>query len=421
MDPLPPLHPIVLKHISSPPFEYSPQGLTFKGHLRESIAGLKRWLFPKRKNAAPPNRTKDWWMAQLHLYGLNVKASAKKEDLMKALKGALSSGLDGPPKDLLQLEQNLERKFLRQNEEERRKEYATLSEEKRAEKYSERYLREKFFNGTNDEKLLALEITCSRYQVHEAAAKLGLHSESACGPQRRMWTIIGKRERDVKKRKSTIDKEFHDWESQERDAKRRKVEQLRQELEAGAEGSFKDVEGEWSIQCPKMDREYGAANRSMSIFFQKPSTRKSSRDEEGSEYDDEASSYNDSDDDDEGEEVCHSPILCANFKMGLVEGMLRSRVDLPAQSTCFPLPTVAFNWRGFETGEGEIELDFKGDVNVGSFKFISETQVKGVFAGSLGKWPFTGCKVAKAPANTEDTWENYSEEEHERARVARWH
>jgi hypothetical protein len=429
MDPLPALHPIVLRNISSPPFEYSPRGLTFKGHPRESIADLKQWLFPKRKNAAPPNKIKDWWLAQLHLHGFNVKASMRKEDLIEVLKLALSSGLDGPPRELLQLEQKLEREFLLQNEAAREKEYQTLSEEKRAEKYSERFLREKFSNRTKEETLLALELDSlgSGGRVHDAAATLGLHSESACGAQGRMWTIVGKNERDVQKRKSAIEREFHDWESEERAAKRRKVEQRRQELEAGGEGSFEDVQGEWSIQCPKMDKEYRADHRSMSIFFHKPSTRRYKRDEEGypyhdSEDDEEGYAKDDSEDEAQGAEVYVSRILCANFKMGILEGTLRSRVEnFPALSSSFPVPMVRFTWRGIETGEGEIQLDYEGDVNVGSFNFISKTQVKGVFESSYGKWPFTGCKVAKSPADTGDSWEDYSEEAHERARVGRWH
>lgn len=153
MDPLPALHPIVLRHISSPPFEYSPRGLTFKGHPRESIADLKKWLFRKLKHAALPNKVKDWWLAHLRLHGFNVKASTKKEDLMEALKRALSSWLDGPPRELLQLEQKLEREFWVQNEAARQKEYPILSEEKRAEKYSERFLREKFFKGRNSSRV----------------------------------------------------------------------------------------------------------------------------------------------------------------------------------------------------------------------------------------------------------------------------
>lgn len=430
MDSIPDLHPIVLNHISSPPFEYSPRGLTFKSHRREAIDDLKRWLFPKRKNSAETrialSKNKDWWLAQLRLNGINEKSSRTKADLIKALKSALSRGLNGPPKEILQLERKLERVFLLRNAEAREKEYATFSEEKRAEKYSERYLKEKFFNGTNNEKLVALDISAlgSGRQLHQAAAKLGLHSESACGLQRRSWTIIGKNARDVQKQKSAFVKEFHDWELEERAAKRRKVEMQRQECEAGGEGSFKDVTGEWCIECLSMDKEYQKAPRSMSIFFHKPSPRpRYSDDEEGYPYSD---GEGDSENGDEVHELngsleaYPSPILCANFKMGILEGTLRSRVDLPAQSTCFPVATVPFTWRGEETGEGEIQLDYEGDVNLGSFNFISKTQLKGVLKASLGKWSFTGCKVAKAPADTEDKWENYSEEAYERARVGRW-
>ncbi|KAG0583921.1 hypothetical protein KC19_3G172000 [Ceratodon purpureus] len=425
MDSLPALHPIVLDHISSRPFKYSPKGLTFNGYPREDIADLKRDLFPKRKNAASlnKNKNKDWWVAQLRLYGINdVKASVKKEELIAALKRSLR-GLSGPPEDLLQLEQKLARKFLLENAEAREKEYVTLSEEKRAEKYSDRYLREKFCNGTENETLVALAIGLSSSSVHHAATKLGLHCETTCGPEQRMWTIIGKKQSEVRKRTAAIGKEFQEWESEERDVKRRKVEIRRQGCEAGGAGCFKEVEGEWNIECPKMDEQWSdLGQRRMSIFFQKPSARRHMSDDE------DGYPSSDFDDDDEAEaeehdgasEVDDSPILCANFKMGIVNGMLRSKGDLPAQSSSFPVPKVPFTWRGAETGEGMIELDYQGNINVGSFSFVTKTQLNGVFKNDLGKWPFTGFKVAKTPADTEDTWEDYSEEAYERARVGRW-
>ncbi|KAG0556181.1 hypothetical protein KC19_11G032600 [Ceratodon purpureus] len=442
--PLPALHPIVLSHISSPPFEYSPKGLTFKGHLRGSVADLKQWLFPKRKSDPPPNKVKDWWVAQLRLYGFDVKASTKKEDVIDALKSALASGLDGPPWDLLELERKLKREFLLRNEEERQKEYLLLSEEERAEKYSERFLTEKFFNGVNNERLLALEVDPlgrSFGQVHMAAAMLGLYSVTACGPQRRVWTIIGKKKRHVIKRKVAIEEEGFDWESKKRAAKRRRraaereeVEQRRQKLEAGGEGSFKDVEGEWSIQCPMMDKECRKVHRSMSIFFDSPPTSSDGRSEKdymfnyvyrrrdgygsedgGSDSEDDDELCYGSEDHDEGEEEDDSPILYANFKMGLYEGMLRSRVDdHPAQSSSFPVRNVEFNWRGIDMS-GLISFSLDSNSNVGSFDFISKTRLKGVF----NRWPFTGTKVSEAPDNTRDVWEDYSREAYERANVAR--
>jgi hypothetical protein len=53
MDSLSALHPVVLKKLFSPPFEYSAKGLTFNSHPREAVADLKQGLFPKRRISAP--------------------------------------------------------------------------------------------------------------------------------------------------------------------------------------------------------------------------------------------------------------------------------------------------------------------------------------------------------------------------------
>jgi len=96
MESLPELHPVVLKSISSLPFDYSEKGITFRGHVRESIADLQCWLFPKRKNAPPLDKTKDWWKAQLLLHGIHVKERMLKVDVMEKLKAAVREGLNDP-------------------------------------------------------------------------------------------------------------------------------------------------------------------------------------------------------------------------------------------------------------------------------------------------------------------------------------
>lgn len=224
MDSLPDLHPIVLKHISSPPFKYSVKGLTFRGHARESIADLKFWLFPKRKNAAPLERNKDWWLAQLRLHGIYAIERMTKADMGDALKAALSGGLNGPSEEILQLERELERKFLLKNAVAREKDYASLSEEERVVKYSERYLRERFFEGTSNEKLLVLELHQPFYydgdEVHDAATKLGLHSVNAFGAQRRKLIIVGKNKVDVQNEFLDWEQEYYEWKKGKRAAKR---------------------------------------------------------------------------------------------------------------------------------------------------------------------------------------------------------
>lgn len=446
MDPLPALHPIVLRHIASPPFEYSPSGLTFKGHARASVPDLKKWLFP-RKNARG-KQVKEWWLAQLRLYGVEVKSSAKVADLTESLKHAYANGKIKPSANILALEEQLERRFLLENFEAREKKYASSSDECKAQTDTNRFLKEKFFNGKEEENLVALEVIDSTELLHAANA-LGLRSAGACGPGNRGWIILGKNERDVEKRRREIEKDFGEWEvehnkvmkkrmreyeeeckrereleEKERAGKRQKLESMRQECEAGGEGRFKDVGGEWSIQCPDMDKSYKEATRSMSIFFATPSTR---RDYSDDEYYDEDGLCTDDEAEFRGkrranipEAVCSTPLLCANFEMGILTGTLRSGKTLPLESAKFPVAKVPFTWRGRETGEGEIEFD---DVNTnsGSFNFLSTTKLKGVLKSTFGNFPFTGCKVSRVPVDKrDDTWDDYSEEAHEAERVGRW-
>jgi hypothetical protein len=111
---------------------------------------------------------------------------------LRLSKARSRAGWTALPQALLQLEQKLARKFLLEDAEAREKEYATLSEEGRAKKYSKRHLREKLCNGADNEQLLALETSpSSKHRVHLAAKKLELHCESARGRERRIWTIVG--------------------------------------------------------------------------------------------------------------------------------------------------------------------------------------------------------------------------------------
>ena len=285
----------------------------FKGHARASIPDLTRWLQPKSKNPMPlikkiQKMEKDWWLAQLLLYGIKASASTKVTDLMELLKGGLAKGLKKPTEDILELERKLGQEFLQKNAEAREKDYKSIGDEERAEKYSERFLKEKFIDGEKKEKLLALQISSYRdSKLRQAASDLGLHFATAAGAYNWPWIILGKDKGAVSEKKCAIDKERREWavkvgvtieedwpvtlstalpgeeesvenvkrrreEHEEGGAKRQKVEVLRHKCDTGGKGSFKDVEGEWNIDCPKMDHDYDdvARHKRMSIYFQKP-------------------------------------------------------------------------------------------------------------------------------------------------------
>lgn len=410
---------ILVRSVSSPPFECSNQGLTYKGHSRESITKLKSWLFPRQKNSAPLKRAKDWWLAQHHLYGVKFKTATTVAALTEGLKDALTKGLQGPPESLIQLEAALRHQLSIRNKEEWEKRYLSLDDNAKAEFDSFRFLREKFTNGK--EELMVLKIGLSSGEVHYAAEELGLHTVSACAPPGDIydrWIVVGRNKAAVSARGRDLDKKRRDWEDEQRNAKRQKVEANRKEMEAGGKGKFADVEGEWRIACDKMDKEYRKAVRKMSIFFQRPRQKHDSEDSEynsGCEYD----SSSDAEKDERLDANSTPLMLQSNFEMGILEGVLRATRELPLSSS-FPVKNISFTWQGRETGEGEIQLDYEGDVNTGHLTFLSKTQVTGVLNSSYGNFPFSGSKVSQVPVNKEDTWGDLDSSQYERERVSRW-
>ncbi|KAG0586535.1 hypothetical protein KC19_2G098300 [Ceratodon purpureus] len=315
-------------------FEYTPdQGLTFKGYKRESIADLKSWLAPsKRKNSKPFKKAKDWWLAQLRLYGIVAELATTVPELTKMLTKAVKK-LKEPTEAILALEKLLERAFLIQKAEDEELAF--------------------WIQKTQDEKLLAGDI--------------------GGGGGRRLG------------------------EAEERAAKRRKVEK-----ETSASW-FKDVEGYWSIECPKMNGLFSRDLRYMSIFFLNPRERKHHINE----------SVEDDDDGDERDVETSALVLTANFYMGLVEGVLRSSKELPPDSTCFPIPRLPITWRGRDTMQGELQLPYKGDANLGSITFLTKGTLRGIFNCNYGKFPFTADKRPAVRIEKHDHWDELSEGEYD--------
>ena len=85
--------------------------------------------------------------------------------------------------------------------------------------------------------------------------------------------------------------------------------------------------------------------------------------------------------------------------------------------------TVFLQWRGQETGEGEIELDY-ANKHVGQLNFSDNEGFK--FEGTayfefIGNIAFQGYKIDSRGGPATRSWNDYSEVAHERARVGRWH
>lgn len=81
-------------------------------------------------------------------------------------------------------------------------------------------------------------------------------------------------------------------------------------------------------------------------------------------------------------------------------------------------------WRGRDSGEGMIELDYDNS-NVGHFEFTDSscTSFEGVITiPAVGtSVPFQGFKISGIGGLINDSWSNYSEDVYEQERTGRWH
>ncbi|KAK4548251.1 hypothetical protein LTR36_010121 [Oleoguttula mirabilis] len=111
----------------------------------------------------------------------------------------------------------------------------------------------------------------------------------------------------------------------------------------------------------------------------------------------------------------------ATFNLGVVEGIMRI-TGVPAndkQHSC----SMAYRWRGRETGEGEIQLG--SDQRSYDLTFTEYgTRLEGVFGGCVERTGFTGMKV-RAGGNQQGSsagmWGGFSGASYEAERVGRWH
>ena len=85
--------------------------------------------------------------------------------------------------------------------------------------------------------------------------------------------------------------------------------------------------------------------------------------------------------------------------------------------------TVFLQWRGEETGEGEIQLDDANE-HVGQLDFLDNRGLKFEGTAAFGfigkKIRFQGYKIRNVGGPATRSWNDYSEAAYERARVRRW-
>ncbi|KAJ6490486.1 hypothetical protein DFH09DRAFT_1377362 [Mycena vulgaris] len=113
--------------------------------------------------------------------------------------------------------------------------------------------------------------------------------------------------------------------------------------------------------------------------------------------------------------------LWGAFDFGVVSGVIRSTSPLPTHVG----ESVAFLWRGRESGEGETTF---GDGNVGSIVFLGAGKLKAKMDWDLGNFDFAGIRLEGAKGKVspksvrewKSTWRGINPRAYERENRARW-
>ncbi|KAL3690161.1 hypothetical protein R1sor_016470 [Riccia sorocarpa] len=444
MDPkLPALDPVVIPSISHRPFRCEGKGLTYKNHSRESIDNLKTWLQPNKRLKTVFKRAKDWWRAQLLLYGLDAgKSTAKVEELTTMLTTAVKEGLQGPSQKIIDLENELNTKFRVQNAEARDEKYLTLeTEESRVEFYPLRFWRERFPSKGRRKKNEIVTLTVRFQSVHRvktAAESLGLSafdtSDIQCysldiGIDMLSKLVVGidrgavlqlkaqmeeKREKQLDEAARLERQEKEEAARLERQAREAKAQKLAAQFGPG-EGTLKDVVGEWHVQSHAISDQWPqfGTDFEMCIYFHNM--------ENDCDHSDEERSYYSGSDANGSAEFDGTELIWANFEMGILSGVLHANKHLlPIAS--FPCGPIPFAWRGRESGEGQIEVDTDGTNNIGTVTFLGPTQLNGELKSTFGDFKFEGYKASSAPRNkAPEEWHGLDYRRWNKERVSRWH
>lgn len=101
----------------------------------------------------------------------------------------------------------------------------------------------------------------------------------------------------------------------------------------------------------------------------------------------------------------------------------REQVSKKSRKTTQTSRKLHFLWRGRETGEGEIQLD-DDNSNTGQLEFVDDgcAVFNGWINGDLlGYAGFKGYKTSLDEGEVSDSWDAYSGDAYESARVNRWH
>ncbi|KAL3690160.1 hypothetical protein R1sor_016469 [Riccia sorocarpa] len=401
MDPkLPALDPVVIPSISHMPFRCEGKGLTYKNHSRESIHNLKTWLQPNKRSETVLKRAKDWWRAQLLLYGLDAgKSKATVEELTTRLTTAVKEGLQGPSQKIIDLENELNTKFRVQNAEARDK------------------------KKKNDIVTLTVR-SQSVHRVKTAAESLGLSAfDTSCypiviGSDTLSKIVVGTDRGAVLQIKAQMEEQRKKQKEEaarlEREEREAKAQKLAAQFGPG-EGNLKDVVGEWYVQCHAIPYEWPqfGADFEMCIYFHKM--------ENDYDHSDEERSYFSYSNENGSAEFDGTELIWANFDMGVLTGVLHASKHLPPIAS-FPCGPIPFAWRGRESGERQIQVDTDGTKNWGTVTFLGPTQLNGELKSNYGFFKFEGYRTSSAPRNkAPEEWHRLDYKRWNEECVSRWH
>ncbi|KAL3690149.1 hypothetical protein R1sor_016458 [Riccia sorocarpa] len=201
---------------------------------------------PNHRSKPLFKRGKEWWRAQLLLYGLDAgKSTAKANYLTRMLRSAVKQGLQGPTQTIIDLEDDLNAKFRVQNAEARDKKYLTLeTEESRVEFYPVRFWRERFPSKGKRKKNDIVTLAVQSQSVHRVkiateslglsvicpdAAEAGSLSKIVVGTDRGAilqlkWQIEEHQKKQMEEKQKKRMEEAANFERKEREAKTPKLE-----------------------------------------------------------------------------------------------------------------------------------------------------------------------------------------------------
>ena len=387
----------------APPLKYgkldcSSAGFTFSSHHRANPSdiavelGIKPRLTPSgrvSKKQVVHKQPKSWWEAQVRLYGLKC-SKWTVEGMKQVLSNAFQKGL-AVPEDLSRMEKNLikeyravDAEFQTRAEKARNDKWVSLSSDvAKADLDPDRFLKQ----IKSDGGVKVLRGLHGRAQIHQAAERMGLFSQSTDGPDGGYddrILVVGKDREEVWREIGRIDSEVHAQQRAEEIEHENEIDELHRELVKHGDGG--DITGTWHMDMPELTSNYQSGDVTWVI----PSPDKSS-------------------------------YAWASFDLLILEGVVR--IDWSGSAvSAWKGREKKFTWRGTETGEGVIQYDDSS--NGGTVTFTSANTCSGTWWGAYGTFEFTGKKtsrLASASVNSlKSEFEGYNEAAYEYARVARW-